>query len=263
MLLKNKNAVIYGAAGSVGRAMAKAFAREGARVFITGRNSERLNALATEITGVGGTAHVAVVDALDESAVEAHLKKTVQTAGSVDISFNAIGIPQPGIQGLPLVELTLENFLLPITTYTRAHFLTARAAVRHMIPRKSGVILVHTPEPARSGAPLIGGMGPAWAAMEALTRDLAAEYGAHGIRPVCLRSTGLPETETITVVFGLHAKAIGIPREQFQAMMEGMSYHRRSTTLLELTNAGVFAASDLSAGLVGTVINLTAGKSAD
>jgi NAD(P)-dependent dehydrogenase (short-subunit alcohol dehydrogenase family) len=263
MLLKNKTAVVYGAAGSVGRAMAHAFAREGAHVFLTGRNSARLTSCAAEIIATGGQADIAVVDALDENAVDAHLQQVVEKTGRLDVSFNAIGIPQPGIQGVPLTELPVENFMSPITTYARAHFLTARSAVRHMLPQKSGVVLVHTPEPARSGAPLIGGMGPAWAALEALIRNLAAEYGAHGIRPLCLRSTGLPETETITVVFGLHAKAIGIPREQFQAMMEGMSYHRRSTSLAELTDAGVFAASDLSRGLLGTVINLTAGKSAD
>jgi NAD(P)-dependent dehydrogenase (short-subunit alcohol dehydrogenase family) len=263
MLLKNKNAVIYGATGAVGSAMARAFAREGARVFLTGRNLPRLKILAAEITTAGGVAECAAVDALDESAVEAHLGRVVATAGGLDVSFNTIGIPQAGIQGIPLTELPVENFLQPIMTYTRSHFITARGAARRMMERKTGVILMHTPEPARSGAPLIGGMGPAWAALEALTRDLAAEYGAHGIRPLCLRSTGLPETGTISVVFGLHAKAMGLPREQFQAMMEGMSYHHRSATLQELTNAGVFAASDLSSGFVGTVLNLTAGKSAD
>ena len=263
MLLNNKNAIIYGAAGAVGSAMARAFAREGARVFLTGRNPARLKDLVAEITAAGGKAEFALVDALDEPAVESHLDQVLAKAGGLDVTFNAIGIPQPGIQGVPLTDLAVDNFLRPIMTYARAHFLTARGAARRMVARKTGVILMHTPEPARSGAPLIGGMGPAWAAMEALTRDLAAEFGAMGIRPVCLRSTGLPETATITVVFGLHAQAIGIPREEFQAMMEGMSHHRRSTTLRELTNAGVFAASDLSSGLVGTVLNLTAGKSSD
>ena len=263
MLLKNKTAVIYGAAGSVGSAMARAFAHEGARIFLTGRNLSKLKTVAAEITAAGGRADCAVVDATDEKGIETHLTHVVEETGSVDVSFNAMGIPQPGIQGLPLTELPVENFLQPITIYTRSHFLTSRGAARRMVSRKSGVILMHTPEPARSGAPLIGGMGPAWAALEALTRNLAAEFGAQGVRPICLRSTALPETDTITVVFGLHAKAIGIPREQFQSMMESMSYHHRSATLRELTNVGVFAASDHSTGLVGTVINLTAGKSAD
>jgi NAD(P)-dependent dehydrogenase (short-subunit alcohol dehydrogenase family) len=263
MLLKNKTAVIYGACGAVGSAMARAFAREGAHLHLTARNLARLKSLANELSATGARLETAGVDALDEQAVDSHLARTVETTGQVDISFNAIGIPQPGIQGIPLAELPLESFMQPIVAYTRSHFLTARAAARHMVPRSAGVILMHTPEPARSGAPLIGGMGPAWAAMEALNRDLAAELGSLGIRTVCLRSTGLPETETISVVFGLHAKAAGMPREQFQTLMEGMSYHRRSTTLRELTDAAVFAASDFGSGLVGTVVNLTAGKSAD
>jgi enoyl-[acyl-carrier-protein] reductase (NADH) len=132
-----------------------------------------------------------------------------------------------------------------------------------MIERRSGVILMHTPEPARMGAPLVGGMSVAWAAMEALSRSLSAELAAQGIRAVCLRSTGIPETRTIDFVFGVHAKAMGIAREQFQALMEGMSHTRRSSTLAEVANVAVFLASDLASGMTGTVANATGGKSVD
>jgi NAD(P)-dependent dehydrogenase (short-subunit alcohol dehydrogenase family) len=263
MLLNHKNVVIYGAGGAVGSAMARAFAREGASVFLTGRKLASLDTLAREIASAGGTAEVAQVDALDEGAVESHLTKLVEKTGSIDVSFNAIGLPQQGLQGIPLAELPVDSFLLPITTYLRSHFLTARAAARRMVQKRSGVILMHTPEPARLAVPLIGGMGPAWAAMEALTRNLSAEFGPHGIRAVGLRSTGIPETETITVVFGLHAQAIGMTREQFQALMEGMSHTKRSTTLKELTDVAVFVASDLASGMTGTFVNLTAGKIVD
>ncbi len=259
MLLSNKTAVIYGAAGAVGSTIARAFARQGAIVHLTGRARGPLDAIANEIVATGGTAKIAVVDALDEAAIERHL----DAVGRVDIAFNAIGIPQVGIQGIPFAELAYDQFALPITTYTRSHFLTARAAARRMAATRAGVILAHTPEPARGGAPMTGGMSIAWAAIEALTRMISFEFGAHGVRAVGLRSTGLPETATIDVVFGLHAKAHGITREQFRAMMEGMSHHRRSTTLAELAGAAVFAASDLGAGMTGTVLNLTAGKSPD
>jgi enoyl-[acyl-carrier-protein] reductase (NADH) len=132
-----------------------------------------------------------------------------------------------------------------------------------MASTRTGVILAHTPEPARGGAPLTGGMSIAWAAIEALTRMISFEFAAQGVRAVCLRSTGLPETATIDVVFGLHAKAHGITRDQFRGMMESMSHHHRSTTLAELAGAAVFAASDLARGMTGTVLNLTAGKSQD
>src|SRR4030095_4733887 len=142
----------------------------------------------------GGAAETAQVDALDEKAVEKHISGVEKENGSIDISFNAIGIPQQGIQGIPLTELSVDSFALPITTYTKAQFLTARAAARRMVAKRSGVILMHTPEPARLCTPLVGGMAPAWAAMEAFSRCLSAELGPQGIRAVCLRSTSIPET---------------------------------------------------------------------
>jgi enoyl-[acyl-carrier-protein] reductase (NADH) len=132
-----------------------------------------------------------------------------------------------------------------------------------MVEKRSGVILMHTPEPARVGAALVGGMGPAWAALESLTRSLSAEFASRGVRAVGLRSTGITETATIDVVFDLHAKAMGITREQFQALIESMTHARRSTTLAELTNAAVFLASDLASGMTGTVANLTLGEVVD
>jgi NAD(P)-dependent dehydrogenase (short-subunit alcohol dehydrogenase family) len=259
MLLENKTAIVYGAAGAVGAAVSRAFAAEGARVFLTGRNLEALNTVAKEITAAGGAAEVAQVDALDEQAVTEHLDVVAEKAAAIDISFNAIGIPQHHLQGTPLTELSLENFLLPISTYPRAHFLTARAAARHMIGQKSGVILMHTPEPARLGSPLLGGMTPAWAAMESLNRVFSAEWAPHGVRAVCLRTSGIEETPTIDVVFGLHARAYGTTPQEFAATMAANSHRNRATTLDELAQTAVFVASDRASGMTGTVANLTGG----
>ena len=264
MLLEKKTAVIYGAGGAIGGAVARAFAKEGAKVFLTGRNLTSVAATAKEIVAAGGAAEAAQVDALDESAVEGHISEVVKKAGGIDISFNAITpVPQPGTQGIPIAQLSVESFTAPITAYMRSYFLTARAAARRMVENRSGVILIHTPEPARLGAPLIGGMGPAWAAMEAFNRNLSAEFGSYGIRAVCLRSTGLPETHTIEVVFGLHAKAMGIPQEQFLKFVESMTHRKRSSTLAEVANTAVFLASDRASGLTGTVANLTGGMIVD
>lgn len=263
MLLKDKTAVIYGAGGAIGGAVARAFAKEGAKVFLTGRNLASVAATAKEIVAAGGRAEAAQVDALDEAAVEGHIAEVVKKAGVIDVSFNAIGIPQPGIQGIPIAELAVESFMTPVTAYMRSYFLTARAAARRMVENRSGVILIHTPEPARLGVPLIGGMGPAWAAMEAFNRNLSVEFGSYGIRAVCLRSTGLPETHTIEVVFGLHAQAMGIPQEQFLKFVESMTHRKRSSTLAEVANAAVFLASDRASGLTGTVANLTGGMIVD
>lgn len=263
MLLKNKNTIIYGAGGAVGGAVARAFAQEGATVFLTGRTLAAVEAVAKEISDAGGMAEAAQVDALDEQAVEQHISDVVQKGGGIDICFNAIGIPQEGIQGILLTELSVNSFTLPIITYAKSHFITSRAAARRMIQKGSGVILMHTPEPAKLGMPHMGGMSSAWAAMEALSRDLSAELASQGIRTICLRTTGLPETKTIEIVFGLHAKAMGITSKEFQEMAKSASHTRRSTTLAELANAAVFAASDLNSAMTGAIINLTGGTIVD
>ena len=154
VLLKDKTAVIYGTGGAIGGAVARAFAREGARVFLTGRSIAGVDAVAREITAAGGVAETARVDALDEQAVEAHADGVARRAGRLDISFNAIGIPQHGVQGIPLLALSPEQFSLPILTYPRAQFLTARAAARRMVQQQSGVIVTLTATPARHAAPL-------------------------------------------------------------------------------------------------------------
>ena len=140
MLLEAKNAVIYGGGGSIGGAVARAFAREGARVFLTGRTIDKLEAVAADIRSAGGTAQVAQVDALDEAAVDAHADAVAAEAGSIDISFNLIS--HGDVQGTPLAEMSPEDFARPVETAVRTMFLTARAAARHMIRQQSGVILV-------------------------------------------------------------------------------------------------------------------------
>lgn len=264
MLLENKVAVIYGAGGSIGSAVAKAFAREGAWVFLSGRNLPNVDKVAKEIAAGNGRAEAAQLDALDEAAIENHLESALKAAGKIDITFNAITpVPQPGVQGVPLDRLPVDNFLAPITAYSRSHFLTARAAARRMAEKGSGIILMHTPEPARIGAALVGGMGPAWAAMEAFNRNLSAEFGPRGVRSIAIRSTGLPETQTIDIVFGLHAAAMGITREQFQGFIESMTHRKRSTTVAEVANTATWLASDYASAITGTVINLTGGLIVD
>ena len=181
-MLNNKVAVIYGAGGAIGGAVARAFAAEGANLFLTGRHLAPVEAVAKDVVSAGGSAEATEVDVLDEQAVDKHLQSVIDKAGRVDISFNAVGIPDnPNILGVPLVELDVEQFSLPITTYTRSYFLTARLAARRMVPNKSGVIMTVSTLHSRTGLPLVGGYGPAQAAKEALTRDLSAELAPQGI----------------------------------------------------------------------------------
>jgi NAD(P)-dependent dehydrogenase (short-subunit alcohol dehydrogenase family) len=257
MMLKDKVAVIYGAAGAIGGAVARAFAREGATLFLTGRHRETVDAVASDIVSAGGSAEAAEVDALDEEAINTHLQSVIDKAGRVDISFNAVGIPNAKVVGTSLVELDVERFSMPITAYTTSYFLTARLAARRMVANKSGVIMTVTALPSRRGTTLNGGYGAAMAAKEGLTRDLSAELAPLGIRVVGLRPHGMPETRTMKAIF--EAKASGMTWEQFQEYLAGTTHPRRVMTLEEMAHVAVFMASDRASGMTGTIVNLTMG----
>ena len=263
MMLKDKVAVIYGAAGGIGGAVARAFAQEGAKVFLAGRQRASVEAIANEIHSAGGFAKAAEVDALEEQAVEKHLQSVIDEARRVDISFNAAGFSNAKVLGVPLVELDLKQFSLPITDYTTSFFLTARLAARRMVPNKSGVIMTVTALPGRTGTPLNGGYGSAQAAKEALTRDLSTELAPHGIRVVSLRPHGMPETKTMKEVFELKASRAGMTWEQFQTFLANWSHPRRVMKLEEVANMAVFIASDKASGMTGTTVNLTMGGVVD
>jgi NAD(P)-dependent dehydrogenase (short-subunit alcohol dehydrogenase family) len=260
MLLKDKVAVIYGAGGGIGGAVARAFAREGADLFLTGRDLAPVEVVAKEVVAAVGSADAAEVDALDEKAIDSHLQSVIDKVGRVDISFNAVGIPNANILGVPLIELDAEQFSLPITTYARSYFLTARLAARRMLANRSGVIMTVTSLLSRTGVPLVGGYGPAQAAKEALTRDLSAELAPEGIRVVGLRPQGMPETRTIRDAFEPRAKASGMTWEQWQESLASRTHPRRLMTLDEMANMAVFLASDKASGMTGTTVNLTMGS---
>jgi NAD(P)-dependent dehydrogenase (short-subunit alcohol dehydrogenase family) len=258
MMLKDEVAVIYGAGGAIGSAVARAFAPEGANLFLTGRHLAPVEAVVRDVVSAGGSAGAAEVDALDEQAVDRHLQSVIDEVGRVDISFNAVGIPNPKVR-VPLVELEVERFSLPIATYTRSYFLTARLAARRMVASRSGVIMTVTSIPSRTGIPLVGGGGPAMAAVEALTRDLSAELAPQGIRVVGLRPQGMPETGRIKESFELYAKASGMTWEQFYELSAARTHTRRLSTLAEMAGVAVFMASDQASGMTGTVVNLSMG----
>ena len=261
MMLKDKVAVVYGAGGAIGGSVARAFASEGARVFVTGRLRAPVDAVAEDIVSAGGRAEAGTIDALDEQAVDDHLGYVVERAGRVDISFNAIGSSDPNIMGVPLVELEAEQFSLPITTYTTSYFLTARLAARRMVPNKSGVIMTVTTLHSRTGLPLAGGYGPAQAAKEALTRELSAELAPHGIRVVGLRPQAMPESVgSRRRFYESRAKSMGMTWEQFQEVLAARTHPRRLMTLEEMANVAVFVASDKASGMTGTSVNLTLGS---
>jgi 3-oxoacyl-[acyl-carrier protein] reductase len=261
MLLEDKNAVVYGAAGAVGSAVARAFAREGAHVFLAGRTAATLEALAGEIGAAGGKADFAVVDALDEQAVERFVSSVAQRATSIDISFNAIGLEDE--QGLPLIEITQKSFALPVNIALTSHFYTANAATRHMASNKSGVIMAITANAARMAQANMGGFGVACAAIEGFCRQLAAEVGPHGIRVVCIRSSGSPDAPGVSQVLDQHAANAGISRQEFEARFAASTLLKRLPLLAEVANVAVLMASDLASPITGAVANVTCGEIVD
>ena len=257
MLLDNKNAVIYGAGGSIGGAVAKEFAHEGARVFLAGRTRDPLEEVAADISSAGGSAKVAVLDALDEEAVDEHARAMVSEAGSIDVSFNLI--TRGDVQGIPLIEMTTDDLLRAVVNGLRSNFITARAAARHMVEQGSGVILVLDSGSA-NGSPMMGSTGPADAVTDILVRNLAAEIGPRGVRVVGIWTAGLPETfskEKITAVDSRFQEEAA-----FQGLIEGldqMRMTRRSPRLKEVAATATFLASEKAAAITGTFVNVTSG----
>ena len=261
MMLKDKVAVIYGAGGAIGGAVARAFAREGAKLFLTGHHLAPVEAVAKDIVSAGGSAEAAEVDALDEQAVDKHLQSVIDKAGRVDISFNAVGSPDTKILGVPLVELDVEQFSLPIATYTRSYFLTARLAARRMVPNKSGGDHDRHHTPLADGPPIGGRL-----------RSGAGRHGGTHSRSIRrARTSGHPRGRSATTgdagigriketLLRISRQASGMTWEQFQELLASRTHPRRLMTLEEMANVAVFMASEKASGMTGTIVNLTMGS---
>lgn len=249
MLLEGKVAAIYGAGGAIGGAVARAFAREGARVFLAGRTAAKLEQVAEAIRSAGGRAETTELDACDEQAVRAFVDGLVAQAGGIDISFNVIGY---GDVQKELLELSVDDFLQPINTAMRTQFITGQAAARHMLQRGSGVLLTFGGGGPQT-APGLGGFKIALDAIEGLRRQWAIELGARGVRVLTLKTGGIPES---------------LPpdepeRDAIVAAIESASPLGRAATLADVGNVAAFVASDLASSLAATEINISCGAIVD
>jgi NAD(P)-dependent dehydrogenase (short-subunit alcohol dehydrogenase family) len=259
VLLQSRTAVVYGGAGTVGRTVAGAFAREGAKVFLAGRTLATLEAVAGDIRAAGGEAESAQVDALNPEAVDAHADAIAKTTGRIDISFNAIG--HDDIHGMPIVEMQFDDFVRPIEIAVKSQYLTARAAARHMSPRGSGVIMAITATTARLAVPEVGGTGVAFDAIESLCRQLAGELGPRGIRVAWLRTTGLPEALADIDLFPAYGTdSGGMTREELITWLKSKTMLNRLASLSEVGNMAAFLASDRASAITGCAMNLSCGS---
>jgi NAD(P)-dependent dehydrogenase (short-subunit alcohol dehydrogenase family) len=254
--LEGRNAIVYGAGGGIGAGIARTFARDGARVFLAGRTRETLEVVAGEIEAAGGAAEVAVLDALDERAVDEHARQVLATAGSVDVSLNLIN--RGDVQGAPLIEMDTDDVLRAVVNGLRGNFITARAAARLMVEQGSGVIL-HLNSASGAGAmPGMGSTGPADAATEALMRYMAAELGPHGVRVCGIWTAGVAETLTPGKLIEVGGEDAPTPRTA-EELIAGMAALRRTPRLADVGEVAAFLASDRAAGITGTMTNVTCG----
>jgi NAD(P)-dependent dehydrogenase (short-subunit alcohol dehydrogenase family) len=255
-LLEGKNAIVYGGGGGLGGGVARVFAREGARVFLVGRTLAPLQETASAIAAAGGVAEPAVLDALDEQAVDAHVASVVAAAGSVDVSLNLIS--RGDVQGTPLIEMAADDLLRAVDNGLRSNFLSARAAARQMVAQGSGVILHLNSASGAAAMPGMGSTGPADAATETFMRYLAAELGPRGVRVCGIWTAGVVETLSpgkLTEVGGEDAPA----PQSAEEMIARMSVLRRAPRLADVTEVAVFLASDRASGITGTMVNATCG----
>ena len=265
MLLEGKNAIVYGGSGAIGGAAARAFAREGARVFLAGRHREPLQSVADDIAAAGGRVSIAELDVLNETAVNAHADAVAQEPGGIDIALNAIGFAH--VQGTPFALLSLQDFEHPVGAYLRANFITAQAAARHMLSQGRGVLLtLSTPGARLSGTGFLGN-GVASAGVEAFSRILAGELGSGGVRVVCLRPDAIPEAVAVShsgEVFQRVAAAAGTTVEAMLAeRARDATLLGRLPTLAQVADVAAFVASDRAGAMTGAIVNLSCGSLVD
>ena len=263
-ILQGKHALVFGAGGSIGAAVASEFAAEGAEVFLSGRNPAAVEAVGHRIGGADHRAHVATVDALDDAAVNAYVDGVAKEAGRIDIVFNAVGpLARDYGNTKHAIGLTIEQFMLPLTTIVRAQFITARAAARHMVTQRSGVIVLLTGSPARGHVEGATAIGTAFGAIESFTENLAIELGPSGVRVVCLRTTANADSRTIQDTMEAVAGAMRITKDQALSGLASLNFLKRPASVSDTARAAVLVASDGAGMLTGTVVNATAGAALD
>jgi 3-oxoacyl-[acyl-carrier protein] reductase len=263
-ILEGKHAVVFGAGGSIGAAVAREFAAEGAEVFLAGRTKSNVEEVAKQITAAGGSAHAAVIDALDDTIVNEYLDGIVKQTGKIDIVLVAAGpLAKEYGNGKIAADLPIEEFMVPLTTMVKSRFITARAAARHMTKQRSGVIIFVTGSPARGHVPGATAIGAAFGAIENLTENLAFEVSPLGVRVVCLRTLANTDSRSIQDTMQILGTRLNITKEQAMAQIAQSNFLKVPATVQDTANAAVLIACDRARMLTGTVVNATAGAALD
>src|SRR5215469_2566459 len=263
-ILKGKHAVVFGAGGSIGSAVAKEFAAEGAEVFLSGRSNSSIEVVATEIAAKGGLAHATTIDTSDDAAVNQYIDTVLKQAGKIDIILDAAGpLAKDYGNGKFAVDLPIDQFMRPLETMVKSRFITARAGARHMVKQRSGVIILVTGSPARPHVPGATAIGAAFGAIENLTANLAFEVSPFGVRVVCVRTVANVDSRSIQDTMDFLTGQLHITKNQAIAQIAESNFLKVPATVQDTANAAVLIASDRARMMTGTVVNATAGAALD
>jgi NAD(P)-dependent dehydrogenase (short-subunit alcohol dehydrogenase family) len=250
-ILSNKVAIITGASSGIGYAAAKLFAREGAKVVVSGRRQAELDGLVAEIEAADGKAVAVAGDVRDESLAKRLVQVAVERFGGLDIAFNNAGTT--GEMG-PVFELSLPGWHDTLDTNLTSAFLGAKYQVPAMIKRGGGTLIFTSSFVGYSaGMPGMAAYGASKAALIGMTQCLAVELGTKGIRVNAILPGG-----TDTPMSLANAPDAG---PEVKTFINGLHALKRMARPDEIARSALYLASDESSFITGTAFLVDGGVS--
>lgn len=257
MLLKDKVAIVTGGGKGIGRAIALAYAKEGADVVVVARTELALKEVAAEIEAMGRKCLIVVADLADAAQAPTMVDMALEKFGKIDILVNNAGSEGP-IMNVAEMDIDAWNSLLAVNL-TGAMLCARYVLEKSMIPRQSGIIINMSSGQGRKGFPRRSAYSSSKFALISLTQSLATEAGKYGIRVNCI-APGPVEGERIQRVIETTAKNMGLTKEQYLAKGGSRSALGRIVKPEEVADLAVYLASDKSSGITGQTINIDAGS---
>jgi 3-hydroxybutyrate dehydrogenase len=256
MRLEGKSAVVTGSATGIGKAIAEAFAREGARVAIADLNLEGAESVAHEIRFRKGVAISVLMDVSSEKSVDAAFASIIKEFGSVDILLS-----NAGIQIIhPIVDFSFADWQKIIGVHLHGAFLTTRAAMRAMMAAGRGGSILYTGSiHSHIASPNKSAYVAAKHALSGLTKSVAKEGAKHQIR-ANLISPGFVRTALVEKQIPEQARQLGITEEEVvKNVMLGATVDGEFTSLEDLAETAIFLAAFPSLALTGQSIVVSHG----